>query len=180
MGVPINLFCATNINDNVEMFFEAGVYEMGGNVRHTPANAMDIRYPYNVERILYLFTDAQTTVNIVTKNKSQISPETKSKISNYVNGSFKAETSQIYNTMRSCWEQNNFMVKLCQHISNNLSNLMVFRSALIPLQPLLTMISMRRQQLATRSMSLQPLLHSNFQKVAKKLEYQAMSGTVMN
>lgn len=110
MGVPINLFCATNVNDNVELFINSGVYEMGGTVVETPANAMDIRYPYNVERIFYLFTDAQSTVNIVTKNKGLILPETKAKISNYVNGSFKVDTSLIYDTMKICWDQNNFMV----------------------------------------------------------------------
>lgn len=115
MDVPINLFCATNVNDNVEMFFASGVYEMGGNVHHTPANAMDIRYPYNVERILYLFTDAQATADLVTVNKSQISPDTRAKISKYVNGSFKTETSLIYDTMRVCWEQNNFMVLSFNH-----------------------------------------------------------------
>lgn len=110
MGAPINLYCATNVNDNVEMFFESGVYEMGGTVLQTPANAMDIRYPYNVERIFYLFTDAQSTADLVAKNNSRILPETKAKISDYVNGSFKAETSLIYATMKRCWEQNNFMV----------------------------------------------------------------------
>lgn len=110
MGVPINLFCATNINDNVEMFFTTGVYEMGGSVFETPANAMDIRYPYNVERIYYLFTDTQTTANLVKNNKSRIHSETKAKISEYVNGSYKVETALIYDTMKRCWEQNNFMV----------------------------------------------------------------------
>lgn len=116
MGVPINLFCATNINDNVEQFFASGVYEMGGSVFQTPSNAMDIRYPYNVERILYLFTDAQTITNTVKDDKSLILPETKAKISQYVNGSFKTETSLIYDTMKSCWEQNNFMVN-CYYLS---------------------------------------------------------------
>lgn len=110
MGVPISLFCATNINDNVEMFFASGLYEMGGSVFETPANAMDIRYPYNVERILYLFTDAQTTATLMKNNSSYIPSETKAKISEYVNGSFKAETTLIYETMKQCWEQNNFMV----------------------------------------------------------------------
>ncbi|KAG4077108.1 hypothetical protein HA402_016095 [Bradysia odoriphaga] len=113
LGIPINLFCATNINDNVEIFFNSGVYEMGGNVEETPANAMDIRYPYNVERIFYLFTDAETTLNIVTKDKSHISAATKSKISNSVNGSFKAETSLIFDTLKRTWEQNHFMI--CPH-----------------------------------------------------------------
>lgn len=74
--------------------------------------AMDIRYPYNVERILYLFTDAQTTVNLVKNERSHIPAETKAKISQYVNGSFKAETSLIYETVKRCWERNNFMVHL--------------------------------------------------------------------
>lgn len=77
----------------------------------TPANAMDIRYPYNVERISYLFTDAKTTLDIVTANKSQISAETKSKISENVKGSFKVETSLIYDTLESTWDQNHFMVQ---------------------------------------------------------------------
>ncbi len=111
MGIPINLFCATNVNDNVEMFFNSGVYEMGGPVVHTPSNAMDIRYPYNVERIVYLFTNAETTVDIVTTtDRCHILPETKFKISNCVNGSCKVETSRIYDTMKRCWEQNDFMV----------------------------------------------------------------------
>jgi len=100
MGVPINLFCATNVNDNVEMFFESGVYQMGGNVFQTPANAMDIRYPYNVERILYLFTDARSTADLVNQEKGIIKSETKAKISEYVVGSFKTETSLIYATMK--------------------------------------------------------------------------------
>ncbi|KAJ6643306.1 Threonine synthase-like 2 [Pseudolycoriella hygida] len=113
MGFPINLYCATNANDNVEMFFGSGVYEMGGAVVETPANAMDIRYPYNVERIFYLFTDAQRTANVVALNKSQISPETKDKISNFVNGSLKVETSLINETMKSCWDVNKFVI--CPH-----------------------------------------------------------------
>lgn len=113
MGIPINLYCATNINDNVETFFKSGVYEMGGSVVETPANAMDIRYPYNVERIFYFFTDAETTASVVTKDRSDISTATKSKISMYVNGSFKAETSLIYATMKQCWEENHFMVSAC-------------------------------------------------------------------
>lgn len=126
MGVPINLFCATNVNDNVEMFFKSGVYEMGGSgVSETPASAMDIRSPYNVERIIYLFSDAQTTANIVAQNRSNISPEIKSEISNYVNGSFKTETTLIYDTMKRCWDQNNFMVFLTiktYYVSNNFTD----------------------------------------------------------
>lgn len=112
MGFKINLFCSTNINDNVEMFLSSGVYEMGGSVFQTPANAMDIRYPYNVERILYLFTDAKTTANLVKNDKGLISSETKANISQYINGSFKTETSLIYETMKRCWEENSFMVHL--------------------------------------------------------------------
>lgn len=87
---------------------------MGGIVEETPANAMDIRYPYNVERIFYLFTDAEDTLNIVTKNKSDIPAETKSKISHSVKGSFKAETSLINDTLKRVWEQNHFMVMSLQ------------------------------------------------------------------
>lgn len=117
MGIPVKLFVATNENENVEAFLNKGILRIGGDVITTPANAMDIGSPYNLERIIYLFSEStELTASYMTECEScsdatvKISDELLIKIRTVVQGSKKVHAEDIYETMRSIWRLNKYMV----------------------------------------------------------------------
>jgi threonine synthase len=116
MGASINLFVATNENDNVEAFFNKGELRIGGEVKSTPASAMDIGSAYNLERILYFISGSvDVTADLMTRaetNSVQVPLELLAKIRQFVIGCKKVSTDTIYETILSCWELNDYIVRL--------------------------------------------------------------------
>jgi len=120
MGVPLKLFISTNENDNVEAFFNKGLLRFGGPVKTTPANAMDIGFAYNLERILYFMSnfDCELTRELMEfATQSSTSEATipiliSTKIEQIVGKCKKIPTDQIYSTIKSCWQKNHYMVCL--------------------------------------------------------------------
>lgn len=110
MGIPIALYVATNENDNVYNLLRNGKFQLGGRVVPTPANAMDILYPYNVERLLALFTENTLTEKLMTDGHGEVDEKVLSKIKCIVKDCFRADTDLIYKTVKKCWETSNYMV----------------------------------------------------------------------
>lgn len=60
MGVPIHHFvAATNVNDVVPNYLEKGVFAARPSIK-TISNAMDVGYPSNFERMMFLFKNVET------------------------------------------------------------------------------------------------------------------------
>lgn len=113
MGIPLNLYTTTNENDCVSMLLSKGVLSMGKEIIPTSASAMDICNPYNVERILHLFTtDPETVKSIMaTVGPHEIDEEIVKKLQAHVKGSKSVEDSLIFETMRSIYEINDYLVR---------------------------------------------------------------------
>jgi len=56
LGLPLTAVCATNANDVTAQLLSSGRYRVGGEMKTCLASAMDIQAPYNVERLLYLYS----------------------------------------------------------------------------------------------------------------------------
>lgn len=64
MGLPIRLVAATNVNDVFHRALSCGDFSLT-EVVPTIAPAMDIQAPYNMERIIYLFSGAEQCANLL-------------------------------------------------------------------------------------------------------------------
>lgn len=60
MGLPIRFTAAVNENDIVHRSFSLGQLKLSEEVMKTHSCAMDIQYPYNIERLLYFLSDGDT------------------------------------------------------------------------------------------------------------------------
>ncbi|ODM99419.1 Threonine synthase-like 2 [Orchesella cincta] len=116
MGVPVNLYSATNLNDTVALLINKGKLAFGGTVLETYSNAMDIRHPYNCERVLYFLSDSQTVASIM-KNEEEyesvIPVDLHEKLRKYIKGALKVDTPTTLETIRECWKLNKYMI--CPH-----------------------------------------------------------------
>lgn len=117
MGVPIKLFPATNANDNVHAFLNKGHLRMGGKVLLTPANAMDIRFPYNLERIIYFLSNsAESTADFMktcessADNIAVIGPGLMQRIQEIIPESRSISNQEIREAVLNCWNTNGYMV----------------------------------------------------------------------
>lgn len=119
MGIPIKLFVATNENDNVHALLNKATFSLGGKVIPTPANAMDIRYPYNLERLIYFCSNSpEVTANYMQiaegidsqKNIAVIDPSLLDKITNTIPECRKVRTQDIYETINWYWRNTRQMV----------------------------------------------------------------------
>jgi len=57
LGLPLTAVCATNANDVTAKLLATGRYRAGRDMVTCLASAMDIQAPYNVERLLYLYSN---------------------------------------------------------------------------------------------------------------------------
>lgn len=75
MGLPIDMFIsATNANNIFANVVGKGTCHGSLSYRRTPASAMDIAVPSNLERILALYGETPENIPIVLTNKQEISP----------------------------------------------------------------------------------------------------------
>lgn len=66
MGLPVRrLICSSNSNNILTDFLENGVYDRNRPFRTTMSPSMDILISSNLERLIYLMTDAETTARLM-------------------------------------------------------------------------------------------------------------------
>jgi len=119
MGLPINIVCAVNTNDIVARTIKDGDFSVVGDVVQTMAPAMDIQVPYNMERLLFLFTggNSEEVNKIMTQmektGKVKIPENIMTKLQKVVTDSHKVSDEEIKSTMEKVWDSDGYL--LCPH-----------------------------------------------------------------
>ncbi|XP_066484793.1 threonine synthase-like 2 isoform X2 [Tiliqua scincoides] len=118
MGLPIELVAAVNDNNIVHRAIQHGDFSLSGSVKSTPASAMDILEPYNMERIFWLISGSDSNLikslmeEFYTTKKVKLPEELQKKLSKELTSCSVSE-EEIIQTMRHCWEDNHYL--LCPH-----------------------------------------------------------------
>ncbi|XP_074642045.1 threonine synthase-like 2 [Tubulanus polymorphus] len=118
MGVPIKLVAAVNVNDIVCRFINNGDFTKCQTVTPTVAPSMDIQYPYNVPRLIYLLSNRNTKLlNQLIKEheadgKMSIPSDLLEKIKS-IFSAFRCDDELIKKTIKRCYEENEYI--LCPH-----------------------------------------------------------------
>uniref|UniRef100_A0A3B5KV55 Threonine synthase-like 2 n=1 Tax=Xiphophorus couchianus TaxID=32473 RepID=A0A3B5KV55_9TELE len=115
MGLPLKLVAMVNANDIVHRTVTSGDFSMATSVTQTLAPAIDIQDPYNMERVFWLLLDRDGAVVKTMMEEFQRShrlrlPENQRRLV-LVTGA--VSDLGILETMRRCWEQNQYL--LCPH-----------------------------------------------------------------
>lgn len=118
MGVPLQVVCAVNENDIVHRTLSVGNFSSSGDVRHTWSCSMDIEVPYNMERLLLLFSDmnygrVDSLMRDFEHNNSLMIPEDLKEKMCKVLSSASVSCDQTLQTMKECWDENQYL--LCPH-----------------------------------------------------------------
>lgn len=114
MGLPINkLICASNSNNILTDFFKTGRYDRNREFHLTMSPSMDILISSNLERLIYLMSDAEQTAKYMEMLNSQgyyhISEEIKSKIDNNFVGYYTDEEQTIL-TIRNYYQNYRYLM----------------------------------------------------------------------
>ncbi|XP_071798793.1 threonine synthase-like 2 [Asterias amurensis] len=118
MGLPVKLVSAVNTNDIIHRAITHGDYSKASRVIKTYSVAMDIQIPYNMERILFLFSNQDTSQikkvleEFESTDKTQIPEETLIKMQEAWS-SYSCHDDQITKTMQRCWREHKYRV--CPH-----------------------------------------------------------------
>jgi len=118
MGLPIRLVIAQNINNALARVAKEGAMTVGVSTK-TIAPAMDIQDPYNVERLLYLFSDYNTRVvgdlmqDLATHGTIQVPSNIMEKLREVIVDSCVVDDTAIQATIRRCWSESSY--PLCPH-----------------------------------------------------------------
>ena len=96
MGVPLNKFiCASNSNNVLTEFLETGTYDRNRKFKLTMSPSMDILISSNLERLLYLSSDAETTAAYMSElsqnGRYTVSEDIKTKIAENFRGYYADE-----------------------------------------------------------------------------------------
>lgn len=118
MGLPVQLVCAVNENDIFHRALSSGDFTMSENVVQTWSSAMDIQVPYNIERLLLLFSDMDYALvdslmqEFEQRNSLKIPQDLQLKLHQVI---FSASVSrdQTLQTMKECWDE--YQYCLCPH-----------------------------------------------------------------
>jgi len=119
MGVPLNLYASTNVNDCLNVLLTQGDLFMYKPLVPSAANAMDIANPYNLERVFHVCgANAATITKLMTTSGNQKIPdELYRSIQAHVKGSERVDDEVIFETIRSIWEHNKYPVSVYLHQS---------------------------------------------------------------
>lgn len=118
MGLPLRLVAMVNSNDIVHRTVTKGDFSMAPNVLQTLASAIDIQDPYNMERVFWLLLgkDGASVKNLMEEfqnsHRHSLS-ENHRKLLSQVLSSGSVNDEGILETMRRCWEENQYL--LCPH-----------------------------------------------------------------
>ncbi|XP_063963604.1 threonine synthase-like 2 [Lytechinus pictus] len=117
MGLPIKIVCAVNSNDIVHRTFANNDYSMN-EVTATLSPAMDIQIPYNVERVMWLFSggDRAHIKDVMAQfekdGKATMDSELWKKIQETVS-TCSVSDQTVTDTIRRCWKEEGYA--LCPH-----------------------------------------------------------------
>ncbi|XP_063781154.1 threonine synthase-like 2 isoform X1 [Pseudophryne corroboree] len=117
MGLPIQLVAGVNRNDIIHRTVQHGDFSLR-DTEVTLASAMDIQEPYNMERILWLLSGAdsgrikQMMEEFNVKKRLQLPQELHQKLLGAMT-SCSVTDDDILKTIRRCWEENRYL--LCPH-----------------------------------------------------------------
>ena len=114
MGLPINkLICASNSNNILTDFLNAGKYDRNRDFYLTVSPSMDILISSNLERLIYLMSNANETSKYMellnTNGCYQVSDEIKSKIDANFVGYFANEQKTV-ETINDYYRQYNYLI----------------------------------------------------------------------
>ena len=114
MGLPIaKLICASNSNNVLTDFFNAGKYDRNRHFHLTTSPSMDILISSNLERLLYLIAGVEKTAewmnSLNTCGHYQIDAETKKMIDKDFVG-FYADEVQTSQTIKENFENNQYLM----------------------------------------------------------------------
>ncbi|KAK2164656.1 hypothetical protein NP493_1407g00032 [Ridgeia piscesae] len=115
MGLSVHIVCAVNSNDVVARFIRTGQYALADRVHPSLAPAMDVQIPYNIERLVYLFSARDTGLakaDLQATRCATVSLDLLKKIQTVL-GSYIADDNDIREAMRQCWHDNGYLV--CPH-----------------------------------------------------------------
>nr|XP_045614565.1 threonine synthase-like 2 [Procambarus clarkii]XP_045614566.1 threonine synthase-like 2 [Procambarus clarkii]XP_045614567.1 threonine synthase-like 2 [Procambarus clarkii]XP_045614568.1 threonine synthase-like 2 [Procambarus clarkii]XP_045614570.1 threonine synthase-like 2 [Procambarus clarkii] len=119
MGLPITLAAGVNVNDSVARVIKKADFSLKEEVLQTLAPAMDIQVPYNVERLVYLYANGDTTrvkevMDTFEKNNSVDLPQDiMEAMRTAIVESFIVDDGKITETMQRIHEEHRYIV--CPH-----------------------------------------------------------------
>lgn len=118
LGLPVHFLAAVNENDTVHRAFQSGHYSPSSTVHRTLSCAMDITYPYNMERVWYYLADGKTSfikeaMKDIEKNKTcVIPPSVLTEAASCIHTASVGQES-VLATMGKLWEEHRYLV--CPH-----------------------------------------------------------------
>lgn len=124
MGLPVKLVCAVNENDIVHRAVSTGDFTMSEKVMQTWSSAMDIQVPYNMERLLLLFSDMNHALvdslmqEFEEKHTLKIPQDIQLKMRQVIS-SASVSRDQTLQTMKECWDEYQYL--LCPHTAVGVS-----------------------------------------------------------
>lgn len=118
MGLPLKLVAMVNSNDIVHRTVTSGDFSMAAHTKQTVAPAIDIQDPYNMERVFWLLLDRDgASVKKMMEEFQQSHryslPENHRRLLTQVLSTGTVTDEGILETMKSCWEENQYV--LCPH-----------------------------------------------------------------
>lgn len=118
MGLPLKLVAMVNSNDIVHRTVTSGDFSMAAHTKQTVAPAIDIQDPYNMERVFWLLLDRDgASVKKMMEEFQQSHryslPENHRRLLSQVLSTGAVTDEGILETMKSCWEENQYV--LCPH-----------------------------------------------------------------
>ena len=121
MGVPVRLVAAVTPNDIVHRTFQTGDYSLSETVLQTWATAMDIQVPYNVERIILMAADLDTSrvaelmAQFESESRTRIPGDLLELIKRVGVDTMMVETDDMVRTMKTVYDDNDGAYCVCPH-----------------------------------------------------------------
>ena len=121
MCVPVRLVAAVTPNDIVHRTFQTGDYSLSETVLQTWATAMDIQVPYNVERIILMGADLDTSrvaelmAQFESESRTKIPGDLLELIKRVVVDTMMVENTEMIDTMKQVFSDNKGEYCICPH-----------------------------------------------------------------
>ncbi|KAF0304629.1 Threonine synthase-like 2 [Amphibalanus amphitrite] len=119
MGLPVRLVAAVNTNDIVYRSLSSGDFSKADEVVVSLAPAMDIQVPYNMERLMLLFSGHNTELvkammtEFEANGRVQIDAQVLKEMQKVIVDAQVVPDDAISSTLTRCWEENQYT--LCPH-----------------------------------------------------------------
>jgi len=119
MGLPVRLVAAVNKNDIVHRTLSGGDFSKSDQVLLSLAPAMDIQVPYNIERLMLLFSGGDTArvaalmAEFESRGGVQLDQQLLAELHKVVVDTHVASDEDISSTLARVWRENEYA--LCPH-----------------------------------------------------------------